>query len=114
MLAKRPGPSYVGVVLWEISVCFTVQCIVCTGFSIDVYFGVDSFCPQPGPNKLKFPVCCHMLFLPSLLEVDDVVLYVGLLRCVLWLGSYSAAVATASSELEPGMQQNRKQRFIAS
>lgn len=102
---------------WEISVCFTVQYIICTGFSIDVYFWVDSFCPQPGvshPNKLKFPVCCHMLILPSPLEVDDVVLFVGLLKCVLWLGLYSAEVSPASSELEPGMQQNWTQRFTAS
>lgn len=86
-----------------------VQYIICPGFSIDVYFWVDNFCPQPGlshPNKLKFPVCCHMLFLPSLLEVDDVVLFVGLLKCVLWLGLYSAEVSPASSELEPRMQQN--------
>lgn len=83
--------------------------MLCTGLSIDVYFGVDSFCPQPGvshPNKLKFPVCCHMLFLLSLLEAADVVLYVGLLRCVLRLGWRSAEVSTAASELEPGRQQN--------
>ena len=45
-----------------------------------------------------------MPLLPSPLEEDSVVLYVGLLRCVLWLGAYSAEVSAASSELKAGTQ----------
>lgn len=88
------------------SACFTVQDIICTGFSIDGYFGVHGFWPQPRVSHPKFPVCCHLL------EAANVLLHVGLLRCVLWLGSCSAEVSP--TELEPGMKQNWKQGFIAS
>lgn len=116
----------------DISVCFTD--VFCCLFNISLaqasalmyILGLIAFAHIPffeftlkrllyvsHPNKL-FPVCCHMLLLPSLLEADDVVLYMGLLRCVLWLGLCSADVSNASSVLEPDMQQNWKQRFIAS